>query len=393
MSYLIPKKQAKISIAESVKAAVYQIPYSPYDTKMPRIFIAFDDLGLGGVQTKMIGVANQLAKSSSNKVVFFIKNSTTFDKSAQLNKKVTLLVTPQMFPSIIKARYYYLILLILVMWQPHSILVSLEKTSLWVLKLKKWWSIWGVIKTKVIINIDIYLKTVQIAKTGEILTFFSQADHVVAVSSDTYLDLKSRVKIPSPPLELIPNWTAISAQSLPPQQLKRPVDFLFAGRLTDQKQPLELIAFMLAVKKHRETAKLHVYGNGELEETFKNRIAQYKLDTMVSCFPPTQKIDQKLKKTTYLILLSKYEGLPFIALEAMKAGCIILCLDNPGLRDIVDDDTTGFRKKTVSELVFAWASLEHNHKKIASMQKAAFKKVTSEFSLINQTKFCQLLTN
>lgn len=357
---------------------------------MSAILLAFDDLGLGGIQTKIIDVANFLAKTTTKQIIVLVKNRTEFDRSHLLDKRVRCIFTPTFFPGLVKARYYYLLIILILLIRPKSVLVSLEKTSLFLLKNKPLWSCFGLNPTKLIVNIDIYLPPEQIESTKVLKKYFNQANTVVAVSNDVHSDLKNRIGVTTPPLKLIHNWTSMAGTKID-LKTDRPIDFIFAGRLSEQKQPQLLIPFMKKIIKKTPEAKLQIFGSGELESTLITDINNQKLTKVIEVHPPSHAIHEKLRSAKSLIITSSYEGLPFIALEAIKNGCLVVALNSPGITDLVVDSKTGIVKKTIDELAASWLETYPNQKKRQALITAAYKHVNRHFSEKNCAEFAKLL--
>jgi glycosyltransferase involved in cell wall biosynthesis len=84
-------------------------------------------------------------------------------------------------------------------------------------------------------------------------------------------------------------------------------------------------------------AKLAIYGEGELKHQMVLAIKKAGLKDSIQLYPTSHHIAKELKKTKFLLLLSKYEGMPLIGLEAMRYGCVILGKNVPGIQDLVVD--------------------------------------------------------
>src|SRR5471030_461247 len=104
---------------------------------MTTIFLPFYNLGLGGVQTKIIDLANTLVKSKKYRVIVYLEKKETFDRCDELDPRVKIIFCPQLLPQFIKRRYYYVLLLLIYWYRPFSIFVSLEKTTIFLLRAKQ----------------------------------------------------------------------------------------------------------------------------------------------------------------------------------------------------------------------------------------------------------------
>jgi glycosyltransferase involved in cell wall biosynthesis len=143
---------------------------------------------------------------------------------------------------------------------------------------------------------------------------------VICVSTDIY-------KISYNPINF-PN----SVENVKP----RDIDFVFVGRMTDQKDPLLLLhSFHLLLKNSQKVTSLHLIGTGELLPKIE---AEAKLlGIMEYCnFDGDLPIEETLsilKRSKTLVSTSKYEGFGLARLEALASGCCVISTDTGGARD------------------------------------------------------------
>lgn len=352
------------------------------------IFLTFYDLSLGGIQTRIIDIANELSKDDNLKVVVFLGEKKKFDRFIFLSKKVITIYCPQFMKFLIKARYYYLLVFLLFIFRPHSILLFLENTSLfvikWVKKLK--------IPTKIIISVATFLNNDQTHSDQDIRKQFNKADSVLAVSKATHNDLKNRIKISSPPLLYAPNWTKKHSHKIR-SYAERENDIVFLGRFDLQKQPNLILKFAQILKEKKLKSKIKMYGFGFLKKELIKEIRINNLQKMVKIYPAIKDPYQILLNSKFIILTSKFEGLPLVLLEAMSAGSVILSLKAPGVTELVVDGKVGICKKSVSELANSYINIckEKGNKFYYDLQKEANLYQKKNYSKNNLEKVVNIL--
>jgi glycosyltransferase involved in cell wall biosynthesis len=352
------------------------------------VLFVHHNLGLGGIQTKIIEIANETIQDKNTNVIVYLNKREKFDRSFLLKKRILVLYCPSFLSGLIKTRYYYLLILLIFIIRPSSIFVASEKESLfilkWVKKLK--------ISVPVVVSVDIFLKKAQVYPDVLVNKFFNYAKSVITVSKISFLDLKQRLKIKEPPLVFIPNWIDKKTQNFKTFS-KRKNDIIFLGRFDYPKQPFLLIDFIELVVKEGMTPQMKLYGKGKFKDKLKLEIKRKHLENNISVFDPIINTHLKLLNTKFIILTSKHEAMPLVLLEAMNAGCVVLSLDAPGVNDLIQDERTGICKKSLSELVDSYHQLNNDRNFYHYLQKRAFKEQQANYSNKNLKKVVDILLN
>lgn len=99
---------------------------------------------------------------------------------------------------------------------------------------------------------------------------------------------------------------------------------LFAGRLTEQKDPALLLE---AASSSRNPVHLWLAGEGELEAELRGSAAAARLGTRLRFLGPRDDVADLLAAADILAMTSRWEGLPMTLLEAMAARRAILATD------------------------------------------------------------------
>jgi len=136
-------------------------------------------------------------------------------------------------------------------------------------------------------------------------------------------------------IRIVPN--GIDFDIPPPEEIPAAIEiknFLFVGRITPEKNVLELIrAFNLLNRDSNDTPRLCVIGppaHGEEEyfEKCKAEAIGNPLVDFVGPLPPLR-VKDYYRPDAVLALLSSIEGMPMVALEALAGGCRLLLSNIP----------------------------------------------------------------
>lgn len=119
-------------------------------------------------------------------------------------------------------------------------------------------------------------------------------------------------------------------------------DIIYVGRLSFPKNPQRLMNVMRIVKNKLPKVKMAVVGSGELEEETIKLASEYDLlDNVVFIgFKPNPlKI---LSDSKVMVMVSRWEGMPMCALEAMALGVPIVGTPVDGLRQLIINGENGY---------------------------------------------------
>ncbi|MFQ7302005.1 MAG: glycosyltransferase [Beduini sp.] len=112
-------------------------------------------------------------------------------------------------------------------------------------------------------------------------------------------------------------------------------DYIYLGRITDQKNPDLLFDIIEKTVKIKNDVKVAIIGEGDLYQLFKKRISDSNFVENVTIFGFQSNPYPILKKSKALCLPSKWEGFGLVAIEAMALGVPVVCSGVGGLKDIV----------------------------------------------------------
>ena len=127
-------------------------------------------------------------------------------------------------------------------------------------------------------------------------------------------------------------------------------DLIYLGRLNYQKNPERLISLIEKITKVKNNLKVAIIGDGDLRNTVENLVKEKNLESNVTIFGFMNNPYKVLSCSKLMIMTSRYEGTPMCALEAMAFGKPIISTITDGLKDIIDNDKTGFLSNNDDEL-------------------------------------------
>ena len=160
-------------------------------------------------------------------------------------------------------------------------------------------------------------------------------------------------------------------------------DIIYLGRLTYAKNPERLIKIIKNIKTKGYDIKTAIVGTGELYKNIKELIDKFELNKNVKLFGYVINPYKILNSSKILVMTSRYEGTPMVALEAMALGKPIISTPTDGLKDIVKQNKNGYLSRDDSELENAIIGLLRNDKKLKEYSKNALKQF-DEVSNINE---------
>jgi len=115
-----------------------------------------------------------------------------------------------------------------------------------------------------------------------------------------------------------------------------------AGRLAPQKQPLAFLQAAAKIAAVEPRARFVMIGDGPLENACRDFIARAGLEDRVHLAGFHPDVPALLPGADVFVLLSAFEGLPLVVIEAMAAGLPVVAYAVGGLPEQVADGETGF---------------------------------------------------
>ena len=152
--------------------------------------------------------------------------------------------------------------------------------------------------------------------------------------------------IPAAKLTLIPNAVDVSSianaavAELPDAWRGKPL-ILFVGRLSEEKMPFVLIDALAKVLNTTDAVAL-LAGVGPLASEMREAIRRRGVEERLLLAGHRDDIFGLMRTAGVCVAISRFEGNPNVALEAMAAGCPLVVSNIAGYRQLLDDTTALF---------------------------------------------------
>lgn len=163
-----------------------------------------------------------------------------------------------------------------------------------------------------------------------------------------------------------------------------PAHFVSVGRLARQKAFERVVEAMEQVVALRPGVRLTIAGEGSERPALIEQVRARGLEESVMLAGRVEREDMAalLASATAVVVPSRFEGLPLVALEAAWAGRPVVATDVPGLRCAVEDEGTGLLvpEHDGSALVRAMVRLADDGDLVARLGGRARRVVEAEWS-------------
>jgi len=160
------------------------------------------------------------------------------------------------------------------------------------------------------------------------------------------------------------------------------IKLIFIGRLADPKRPMLLLKTINNLSDDvKNKFEVNIIGDGEkrkeLEEYIaKNNLVHVKLWGQL----PREQVINVLSQSHVLVFLSKWEGFPYVILEAMSLGVPVISSDVGGIKEVVDNDC-GFLLSNDDRLGVELEKLVNDNNIMIEKGKKAKDKISNHFSV------------
>jgi glycosyltransferase involved in cell wall biosynthesis len=145
------------------------------------------------------------------------------------------------------------------------------------------------------------------------------------------------------------------------------------GRLTYQKAQEVFIDMAKEINFKGIQCKYYLYGIGENYELYKKLIENYNLSDKIFLRGYTDNVYEALNNIDIFVLTSRYEGIPYVILQAMDYAKPIISTNVGGINEIIEDGFNGLlvNNGDVSELTEKVINLIENKKLRTELSKNA----------------------
>lgn len=357
-----------------------------------KIIICFGNLGIGGIQTKIVSLSEYLLRTRGDmiQIHLVLRDTPGFNLERQLHiPNVTIHHRPQFRFGFIHFPFTFYYPWKVVTIQPDVILSFFDYlSSLSVISSRLlFWK-----KIRVVLNEDILSSAVSRSMFHKFLicTFYPLADHVIVPTRAVQQDLITRFGIPETKTIVVPNWTLASPGV---QSSYKPFDLLYVGRFEKQKNLLFLLRAVRLLIVRRPALKLGLVGEGSQLQKIQDYIRRYHVSRNVIVRDSNPNISRYLDQTKIFVLSSHFEGMPVALLEAMAHNCPTITTRFPGVAEFLIHGKTGFITDSLHEFAQRIQFLLAHPVRRRRMGLTAHALVRTQFSKIPLRNFVRVLIN
>lgn len=156
-------------------------------------------------------------------------------------------------------------------------------------------------------------------------------------------------------------------------------DAIFLGRLSHPKNPEKLLDVIKIACHAKKNLKVAIVGTGVFENRIRERIKNENLKHhvyMLGFIPNPMKI---LSCSKVMLLASDYEGTPMCVLEAMALGVPVVSTPTDGVKDLIDNDITGFLSSDTNKLAEKFIEYVSD----SNLRERLSKNIVEKFDTVN----------
>jgi glycosyltransferase involved in cell wall biosynthesis len=113
------------------------------------------------------------------------------------------------------------------------------------------------------------------------------------------------------------------------------------ARLVPQKAPADAVACLAALARRRPHAHLVLIGSGPLRADVDDARRRHGVADRVHVVPFLEQAAAAMPQFDALLLTSRFEGCPYVVLEAYRAGVPVVASDVVGTGDVIEHERTG----------------------------------------------------
>jgi glycosyltransferase involved in cell wall biosynthesis len=189
---------------------------------------------------------------------------------------------------------------------------------------------------------------------GEMERFSLQAaDAVISPSKFLIGEVNERFELKNQAVSVVPNPFSFSHDVNAPEAANQAEDIVFFGKLSAQKGTIKLLQYFKKLWDEGFTETLHLIGGQDIVYHPENKNMgdlvrkQYRIYLEKGLLKLEDKIapsfiKDRLKKAKVVIVPSTVDNLPYVVMEMMSLGLIVLVSAQGGQAEIVENGTDGF---------------------------------------------------
>jgi glycosyltransferase involved in cell wall biosynthesis len=347
-----------------------------------RLAIVFPNLGLGGVQRRMVDISNYIASSDSHSGVttaLIVKELGSFNFKNQLvkSKRINIHVSSDHF-SMPKINNIFFLLFVhyqlFFKIRPKTVLVFFHFSLPTVFLYKLFFP-----KTRIVLSQDNILSLYNKKPHVNIKVFYSLVSEIIVQTHTARRDLINNYSIPEDKIQVIPNWGPLNKPKITPIS-GRTYDIVYAGRLALQKRLEFFIDFCSQISHYNPNLKVLLLGDGSEKKALERLIRINKLQSVIQIKNPSLKQEKDISQSKFIMLTSEFEGHPMILTEAMTMGVIPIVLDYLGCRDYLHNNIDSIVDSSIEKLVDRYLKFSNDHEKMVRLSRNTTKSALKKFN-------------
>jgi|GEM_PF-1745488 len=158
--------------------------------------------------------------------------------------------------------------------------------------------------------------------------------------------------------------------------------FAFIGRFTEQKQPLKVFELAKYVVESHNNVDFVMVGDGELSVEVEDHIEKFGLGDRIHRIKYIPTVSEFIKAIDGLVIVSLFEGLPIVMIEAMCIGTPVLSTDVGDVAFFVNENHNGVIAKShaIDDIKWSFDQLYADLNKYKTNARESIQKSTSFFS-------------
>lgn len=179
-----------------------------------------------------------------------------------------------------------------------------------------------------------------------------RADHVICISENTRKDLHQYFDVPTQKVSVVYHGVDVLPRSSNTENPTERPYFLYVGSRLEYKNFRLLIEAFASSEKLKRDFQIVAFGGGSFSSDEKKTMANLGLSTEHVTFASgsDQLLEQYYRFARAFVYPTQYEGFGFPPLEAMAAGCPVVCSNSSCIPEVVGDAALMFDPNSKEEL-------------------------------------------
>lgn len=388
-----------------------------------RLVIIFWNLGVGGVQTRMLGVIEKVVADGGEVLLLLDKRSKN-GMGIPKSESVRVIVFEDLGPELwtvkgeprrpfrrilgmfgigkgyvfwTQRHHNFILWMIKEIWnfRPNTVLAVANRFSAFAVIIRFFFRLFKR-DFRLVINECVvtskYLAQYEESFWKNIVKWtYPMADQIIVATNAVKDDLMINFGINKKSITVVRSWIPKDSGG---KKVVKTYDGMYAGRLAPEKGIDDLVALATEIRISRKKYKLAVMGEGQLEYWLKKEIKKNRLEKVIDYlgYQTREQVIEVMRKSKWFLLPSRNEGLPMVLLEAYSVGVPVVVKPFAGVEEVVNSktgliarmNTTDFVRKTMLAFGRRW-----NEKR----SKEIIKMAESKYSRKNLDKFVSVLWN